>query len=257
MSNTRHRFPQERQQQMIDVIIERKRVGTAELAELLNISLPTVRRDLSVLEQTGIVTRTHGGVVARGAGQGDTEPLFLEKVRHFQNVKQRIGQKAADSLKDGQVVLLDSGTTALAIGRALAGRRVTIVTMDLKVAEAASIGPTEVHIVGGRVRNGYFSVVGNWAKDALKSIQADVCFLAADALDENGITTATFDEAETKRLAISRAKRTVAITDHSKFGKRAFAEVCGLDAIDELITDRGGQELVASYREMIPAITLV
>lgn len=251
------RFPQKRQQRMIDLILERRHMSNAELSTEMGISLPTVRRDLAVLEQAGLVTRIHGGAVSRGAGEDGTEPLFLEKVRHNQSFKQRIGQKAAESVVDGQVALLDSGTTALATARALAGRRVTVVTMDLKVAEAASIGPTEVHIVGGRVRNGYFSLVGNWAKDALKSIQADVCFLAADALDESGITTATFDEAETKRLAISRAKRTVAITDHSKFGKRAFATVCELDAIDELITDRGGQDLIASYRELIPAITLV
>ncbi|WP_113152833.1 DeoR/GlpR family DNA-binding transcription regulator [Nitratireductor sp. OM-1] len=256
MTSTRHRFPQERQQQMIDVIVERKRVGTAELAKLLKISLPTVRRDLTVLEQAGIVARTHGGVVARGIGEGDTEPLFLEKVRHHQTLKQRIGQKAAASIEDGQVALLDSGTTALATAHALAGRRITVVTMDIKVAEAAAVGPTEVHIVGGRVRNGYFSLVGNWAKTALATIQADICFIAADAIDEGSVTTATFDEAETKRLAMSRAKRTVVITDHSKFGKRVFAEVCGLDAIDELITDRDAEDLIAPYRKLIPAITL-
>ncbi len=253
----RHRFPQKRQRQMIDVIVERKRVSTADLSAQLGISLPTVRRDLAVLEQAGLVTRTHGGVVARGAGEDGTEPLFLEKVRQNQNLKQRIGQAAAALLADGQAALLDSGTTAMATARALAGRRVTIVTMDLKVAEAASVGATEVHIVGGRVRNGYFSLVGNWAKDALASIQADICFLAADALDHNGITTATFEEAEAKRIAMSRAKRIVAISDHSKFGKRAFAEVCGLDAIDELVTDRGGEALVAPYRALIPVIRLV
>ncbi|WP_025029905.1 DeoR/GlpR family DNA-binding transcription regulator [Nitratireductor aquibiodomus] len=252
-----HRFPQKRQQQMIDVIIERKRVSNADLSAILDISLPTVRRDLAVLEQAGVVTRTHGGVVARGVGEDATEPLFLEKVRQNQNLKQRIGQAAAAKVLDGQVVLLDSGTTALATAHALAGRRVTIVAIDLKVAEAASVGATEVHIVGGRVRNGYFSLVGNWAKEALSSIRADICFLAADAVDHDGITTATFEEAETKQKAIQRAKRIVVITDHGKFGKRAFAQVCGLDAIDELITDRGGADLVASYRPLIPAITLV
>ncbi|WP_292897981.1 DeoR/GlpR family DNA-binding transcription regulator [Nitratireductor sp.] len=252
-----HRFPQKRQQQMIDLIVDRKRVSNADLSAILGISLPTVRRDLVVLEQAGVVTRTHGGAVARGVGEDGTEPLFLEKLRQNQSLKQRIGQAAAGKVLDGQVVLLDSGTTALATAHALAGRRVTVVAIDLKVAEAASIGATEVHIVGGRVRNGYFSLVGNWSKDALSSIKADICFLAADAVDHEGVTTATFEEAETKRIAMERSKRVVVITDHSKFGKRAFAQVCGLEAVDELITDRGGTDTVASYRALIPAITLV
>ncbi len=257
MTEIRNRFPQERQQKMIDVIIERQRVGTAELAALMEISLPTVRRDLSVLEQAGLVARTHGGVVARGAGANDMEPLFFEKLRVHQSLKQRIGQKASERLSDGQVGLLDSGTTALALAHALAGRRVTIVTMDLKVAEAASVGQTEVHLVGGRVRNGYFNLIGAWAMEALKTIRADVYFLSADAIDVDGVTTATFEEAQVKRFAISRAQKVAMIADHSKLNQRSFAAICGLDEVDEFITDKGALEKIAPYRNLIPVIETV
>ena len=91
MPGSRPRFPHERQQQMIEVIRERRHVGTAELAGLLDISLPTVRRDLTILEKAGIVSRTHGGVVAKEATGVAPEPLLLEKLRHNQGAKRRIG----------------------------------------------------------------------------------------------------------------------------------------------------------------------
>lgn len=251
------RFPHKRQRRMIDVIFERTRISTSELATFLGVSLPTVRRDLAVLEQAGVVARTHGGVIALGEGENGAEPLFLEKLRQGQALKQRIGQAAAERLKDGQVCLIDSGTTALATARALAGRQLTVITMDLKVAEAASVGNTEVHIVGGRIRNGYFSLVGPWAKEALKGIRADICFLTADAIDEDGISTTTFDEAEIKRLAMSRSKLSIAIVDHTKFGKRAFAEVCDLNAVDELITDSHEEHKASLYQTHVPALTFV
>ncbi|HET8728684.1 MAG TPA: DeoR/GlpR family DNA-binding transcription regulator, partial [Alphaproteobacteria bacterium] len=199
MTQARSRFPHERQQQIYDLVVERKMLSTGELATLLNISLPTVRRDLSVLQQAGLVARTHGGVVAQRMGEAMAEPLFLEKLRLQQNLKQRIGAAAAAMVENNQVVLIDSGTTGLALARELAGRPVTVVALDLKVAEAAASGVTEVLLVGGRVRNGYYSLVGSWTIDALKGIRADVLFLGADAIDETGVTNSTLDETEVKR----------------------------------------------------------
>ncbi len=257
MESSRTRFPHERHQQMLDLIVDLKRVGTTELASRLGISLATIRRDLSVLEQAGLVARTHGGVVARGVGESITEPLFLEKLRVHQNLKQRIGVAAAATVENKKVVILDSGTTALAVARALAGRPLTIVTMDLKVAEAAASGDTEVHLVGGRVRNGYFSIVGAWVADALKDIRADTFFLAADAIDETGITNSTQDEAQTKRIAIAQATRTVLVADHSKLNTRSFTAVCPLEAVDLFITDTDAEPLLTPYRGRFGAIQTV
>lgn len=257
MDNPRSRFPQERHQQMIDLIVELKRVGTTELASRMGISLATIRRDLAVLEQAGLVSRTHGGVVARGVGDTAAEPLFLEKLRVRQNLKQRIGAAAAETVENGKVVILDSGTTSLAIARALAGRPITIVTIDLKVAEAAATGSTEVHIVGGRVRNGFYSVVGAGAAEAMKGVRADVFFMAADAIDETGVTNSTLDEAEVKRVAIAQATSTTLVADHSKLNLRSFAPVCPLEAVSLFITDHGAESLLAPYRGKFAGIKTV
>lgn len=258
MEGPKFRFPHERHQQMIDLIMERKRVGTGELAAALGISLPTVRRDLVVLEQAGLVSRTHGGVAVRGGGgEHDAEPLFLEKVRVRQNLKLRIAEAAAAEVENRKVVLLDSGTTTLAIARALAGRPITVVTVDLKTAEAAATGATEVHVVGGKVRNGYYSVIGNWALNTLKSIRADMFFLGADAIDEDGVTTSTFEEAEVKRVAMEQARRTVLVADHGKIGNHSFSKVCPLDAVDLFITDRAAEPMIAHYRHKFSEVRLV
>jgi DeoR/GlpR family transcriptional regulator of sugar metabolism len=257
MNEPRSRFPHERHQQMIDLIVELKRVGTTELASMMGISLPTVRRDVAVLEQAGLVSRTHGGVVARGIGESTTEPLFLEKLRAHQNLKTRIGAAAAATVDNNKVVILDSGTTSLAIARELAGRPVTVVAMDLKVAEAAASGATEVHVLGGRIRNGYYSIVGSWMTDALKDIRADVFFMSADAIDETGVTNSTLDEAVAKRAALDQAARTTLVADHSKLNRRSFTPVCPLNAVSLFITDRAAGPLLGPYRDNFTSIQIV
>ncbi|WP_293722422.1 DeoR/GlpR family DNA-binding transcription regulator [Stappia sp.] len=255
MPGSRPRFPHERQQQMIEVIRERRHVGTAELAGLLDISLPTVRRDLTILEKAGIVSRTHGGVVAKEATGVAPEPLLLEKLRHNQGAKRRIGAEAASRVNDGQIVLLDAGTTALAVAQALAGRRVTVVALDLKVAEAAAVGRTDVLVVGGQVRNGYYSLTGTWARQTLASLRADIYFLGADGVAGTSLSATTFDDAEIKRVAMECCERTIAVVDHTKFATRSVAEVCDLGSLDELISDRDLGILPPAMMERIVRLT--
>jgi len=257
MPQVRSRFPHERQQQIYDLLAERKMLGTAELASLLKISLPTVRRDLATMEQAGLLARTHGGVVAIGSRGAMSEPLFLEKLRVHQNLKQRIGAAAAGLVEHNQVIVIDSGTTALALARELKGRPATVVALDLKVAEAAATGRTEVLIPGGRVRNGYYSLVGSWSSSLLKDIRADIFFLSADAIDETGVTNSTLDEADVKRTALDQAKKIVLIADHSKIGLRSFVPVCPLERVDMLVTDRGAKAMLHPYKQLLREIRLV
>jgi DeoR/GlpR family transcriptional regulator of sugar metabolism len=257
MAQVKTRFPHERQQQIYDLLAERKTLGTSELAQLLNISLPTVRRDLATMVQAGLIARAHGGAVAIGSPGSMSEPLFLEKLRTHQNLKQRVGTAAAELVERNQVILIDSGTTGLALARVVSGRPVTVIALDLKVAEAAATGQTEVLIPGGRVRNGYYSLVGSWIGTLLNDIRADIFFMAADAIDETGVTNSTLDEADVKRAAIAHAKRTILIADHSKIGARSFVHVCPLDQIDMLVTDRGAKAVIRPYLSYFREIRLV
>jgi DeoR/GlpR family transcriptional regulator of sugar metabolism len=249
------RFPQERHQRMAELIAARGQMTVGELIEHFAISGPTARRDLEVLSRAGLAARTHGGVLAPGKG-GPSEPLFMEKLRVHQAAKARIGAAAARRLEDGQRVLVDSGTTTLAAARALAGRPMHVFAMDLKIAEAAAAGQTRVSLLGGEVRNGYYSVVGEWALRALSELSCDIFLLAADAVDPEGISNSTAEEAEVKRCGITRAARTILLADHSKFGRRAPVPVCGLDAVDLLVTDRAAAARLEPYRPLIERVEL-
>lgn len=234
---------------MAALIAARGQLTVGELIDHFNISGPTARRDLEVLSRAGLAARTHGGVLAPGKG-GSSEPLFMEKLRVHQAAKTRIGRAAARRLKDGQRVLVDSGTTTLAAARALAGRPIHVFAMDLKIAEAAAAGETRVTLLGGEVRNGYYSLVGEWTLRALSELSCDIFLMAADAVDPEGISNSTAEEAEAKHGGILSAASTILLADHSKLGRRAPVPVCGLDAIDLFITDRTAAVRLEPYRAL-------
>lgn len=231
-------------------------MAVSDLMAHFSASGPTIRRDLTVLEQAGLALRTHGGVVAPGAC-GTGEPLFMEKLRLHQSEKRRIAVEAASMVEDRQTLLLDSGTTSLSLAREIAGRPVTIVAMDMKVAEAAAAGITDVRLVGGHVRNGIYSLVGRWALEALARIRCDFFFMSVDAIDLDGVSNSTEEEAELKRGAMRRAGRTVVIADRSKLARRSFVNVCALAQIDCLITDRHAGPQIEPYRDIIGDVRTV
>lgn len=223
---------------MADLIAERGQLSVEELIEAFSVSGPTIRRDLTHLVHAGIAVRTHGGVTSANRA-GDHEPLFMEKVRRQQSAKNHIAKAAARHVGDGMRVVLDSGTTCMALARLLAGRAMTIVTLDIKTAEVAATGDTHVISVGGRLRNGYFSIVGEETESMIAALDiADIFFLSADAVDLGGISNVTVEEARVKQAAIARARRTVLVADHTKLDRREPADVCGWSAVDLFITDR-------------------
>lgn len=232
---------------MGDFIVQRGEASIEELIRVFSVSGPTVRRDLAVLAQAGIVVRTHGGVTAAGRGRSG-EPLFMEKLRRQQSAKGRIAKAAARQVVDGMCLMLDSGTTCLALARLIAGRPMTIIALDIKTAEAAATGRTEVVVIGGLLRNGYFSVVGDEVVEAIARHSADLFFLSADAVDREGVSNVTDGEAEVKRTAMARARRTILVADHTKLNRREPAAVCGWEAIDLFLTDRHAGRAIEAYR---------
>jgi len=222
----------QRRQRLLALLRHHGALGTRELAERLGVSEATVRRDLALLARQGLLRREHGGALLPEA-----EPPYAEKLQRNQRAKEAIAQRAAALVPDGATVVLDSGTTALALARLLAGRPLRAVALDLPVAQALAQGETEVLSVGGRVRNGFYSLVGPWAEEALGQVRADLFFLGADAFDLEGITNHTFEEAAIKRKAMEVSRRTVLLADASKWGKRAPAYVAPLTALERVITD--------------------
>jgi DeoR family transcriptional regulator of aga operon len=212
-------------------------VSVADLANPLAVSQATIRRDLQLLEEQRLVSRVHGGAVARGVLY--ELPLRYKAARH-QEEKRRIAQAAASLVGDGATVGLTGGTTTTEVARALAERAsLTVVTNALNIAsELAVRSNLKLLVPGGVARPESYELVGPIAEASLTTLNLDLAFLGVDGITaETGCTTHHEVEAFTNRALMRRAKRVVVVADSSKLGQVAFARICAVDEVDELITD--------------------
>lgn len=215
------------------------KVSVSELSTALNVSEMTVRRDLESLEQAGILQRVHGGAVT--AQSRSYEPPFAARALLQAEAKQRIGQAAADLIREGETVILDAGTTTLEVAKALQGRRnLRILTLSLRIAELLADEPgMTVLLPGGTCRPGERSLVGSMAEHALREFSFDTLFLTVAGISvQTGLTEYNAEDAAIKRAAFASSRRRIAVTDATKLGKTAFARICAIDELDLLITDK-------------------
>ncbi len=222
-----------------DRILERLRTsGAAEVSELsdeLGVSGATVRRDLSFLEAEGRLQRVHGGA----APLDTVEPPFDVVAVDHQHAKVRVGEAAAELVRDGDVVLIDIGTTTSHLARALHGREVTVITSSLPVyEELVRDEAVELILLGGVVRRNYRSLVGFLTEQAIRQVHADVLFLGTSGVRRDGsVLDTTAVEVPVKRGMIEVAERTVLVADAGKFPGRGIARVCGADDLSTLVTE--------------------
>jgi DeoR family transcriptional regulator of aga operon len=221
-------------------------VSVAQIATDLQVSAATIRRDLRVLEAQRLLARTHGGAVAQAVLY--ELPLRYKSAR-YQQEKVRIAREAASRVSDGMAVGLTGGTTTTEVARNIAERqRLTVVTNALNIASDLAIRPNlKLVVTGGVARSKSYELVGPLAEQALAGVNLDVVFIGVDGIDPSeGLTTHDEIEAHTNRALIHRARRVVVVADSSKIGSVAFARICGLERIDEMITDTAADPVVAS-----------
>lgn len=232
-------YEEERKQQICDYIQTSGRASVQELAQFFQVSESTVRRDLKDLEEGGQVRRTHGGAVA--IIQADNaEPSFVEKEDRFRLQKEAIAREAASLVREGDTIILDSGTTTYYLAKAIKSvLRLTVVTNSIMVArELAQQSNISLVLTGGTVRYETLAMVGPMAERALEQLKVDKTFLAINGIEPvAGLTTPSITEAEMKRKMIHAGREVILLADHSKYGKSVFAKVADLKEIDRLITD--------------------
>lgn len=213
-------------------------IDVTELAEQLRVSPATVRRDLRLLEEQRLLSRTHGGAVARGVHY--ELPLRYRTARYGPE-KRRIAENAAERVADGMVVGLTGGTTTTEVARALSDRgRLTIVTNSLSIAAELAVRPNlKLVVTGGVARPESYELIGPLAEATLAGLNVDLSIVGVDGLSvASGLTTHHEAEAHTNRALIERSARTIVVADSSKIGHTAFARIVGTDVVEELITDR-------------------
>lgn len=230
-----------RQQRLLEVINQRGGCSVEELAREFRVSDMTIRRDLAALAEQGRVVRTHGG--AAPTERVSFEFRFLERAGQRRRAKEQIGRAAAELVSDGDSVMLDSGTTTLALARALRSRRelrdVTIVTTSLPVAsELQFCDGIRVLLLGGYLRRETPDLVGPVTESNLEKLRADLAFIGADALDERG-RSYNNEPALARMLGqmANAARRAYCVADSSKLGRSALAMVGDVSKWSGLITD--------------------
>ena len=229
---------EERRRAVLDLINRDGRVLVKDLAQRFGTSQVTIRKDLEVLHSRGAVYRTHGGALPVRTG-ALLDPSLREKEKLRRKEKMRIGEAAARLVKEGQSVVLDSGTTTTMIARALRDfRNLTVITNAVNIAAELAGTAIQVILTGGILRENSFSLVGPLAEETLRRLSADILFLGVDGFDVRfGLTTPNLLEAKVNRVMIEVARRTVVVCDSSKFGRRSLSSIAPTSAVHQTITD--------------------
>lgn len=228
----------ERRQKILQWILREGRAEVAELASAFGVSAMTIRRDLKALEDEGFLARSRGGALPRGGLIGEI-PYRSKATTHLE-LKRGIARLAAELVEDNSTVILDAGSTTLEVARCLKRSKqgLTVVTNDLNIAmELADVPGFKVLITGGEVQPGVYCLLGEEAVGFLRAISVNIAFLGAGAVDLTGLYTPTLDKVHLKKAMIASAAQAVLVADHTKFGKKAFAKVCDLKALDCIISD--------------------
>jgi DeoR family transcriptional regulator of aga operon len=231
---------EERRRAILEILNRDGRVLVADVAPQFKTSQVTIRKDLEILHSHGLVHRTHGGALPSREGALE-DPTLREKEKLHRKEKMHIAQAAARMVSEGQVVILDSGTTATAVARELRKfRNLTIITNAVNIAAELASDSVEVILTGGTLRKNSFSLVGPIAEETLRRLHADILFLGVDGFDvQYGLSTPNLLEAKVNRVMVEVAKRTVAVCDSSKFGRRSLSLIVPSSGLHEVITDRG------------------
>jgi DeoR family transcriptional regulator of aga operon len=234
----------ERLGQILERLAGNGSVSVADIASDLDVSAATIRRDLQLLESQRLLARTHGGAVAHGVLY--ELPLRYKSAR-YQQEKVRVAQEAAARVSDGMAVGLTGGTTTTEVARGIATRqRLTVVTNALNIASELALRTNlKLVVTGGVARSESYELVGPLAEQSLAGLNLDLVFIGVDGIDQSaGVTTHHEIEAQTNRALIERAHHVVVVADSSKIGAVAFARICGLERVHEIITDSGADRRI-------------
>nr|WP_314543959.1 DeoR/GlpR family DNA-binding transcription regulator [uncultured Massilia sp.] len=241
---------QERQQFILARLGEHGQVQLGALSRALQVSEDTVRRDIDELERQGLLSKVRGGALP----SSPIPDVFGARERHDAAAKQDIARKARTLVGDGQLIVLDGGTTVAWLARALAPmRRLTVATNSLPAANVLLEHPgVEVRLAGGLLHAPYRVTLGSETVDFFRQVRADVCFLGAYGLHpEVGLTVASAEEAAVKRAMLRSAAHVVALVTPEKLGTAAPYVVCAADAIHTLVTaDDVAPSVTDAYRAL-------
>ncbi len=228
----------ERHTEILRILQRLKSVSVQTLTERLGVSEVTIRKDLSLLEEQGRLSRTHGGAVL----SEDTERLrpIPERRRENTRLKEAIASRARELVREDDTIYLDAGSTCAALAREIGRMSLRVVTNSIDVILALADAPhVSLVAIGGSFRAEAGSFIGPLAVQALRNFQIGTCFLGATGISRDGrFSSQNLIEAQLKRTAIECSRRCVVLADHTKYGVSAFSVFATAERVDVLVTDR-------------------
>ncbi len=232
----------ERRAKALEAISKKGFASLSELSAEFEVSESTIRRDLEVLEEQGSIRRTHGGAVSL-AEPGSSRLGFADRQSSAEAEKRAIGAMVAGLIGDDQTVIINGGTTCFQAAAALVGRRICVVTNSVPIA--ALLGgevDTEVTLIGGYLYPRTGVALGATAVEMLRALRAEQVVISCAAVNENGAFNVNEMMVAVERQMIEAADRVILAVDHTKFGRRSIAPLCGWGDVDMVVTDWGADE---------------
>jgi len=243
---------EERRIRIRDILSTQRTVTAAQLTDLLQVTPATIRRDLTALEEEGILVRSHGGASSRTASTR-FQPPYDALLRTNRAEKQAIARAAEKLILDGDTIFLEGSTTVYEMARHLGRRsRLTVVTNSPPILFLFQHSPgVTVICTGGELQKEQSYLSGMWTSRALDEIRLDKAVLGITAIDVGyGMSTASHAEADVKKRLIKASRHRIALCDHSKFGRQNFAFVGPVTDLHALVTDDATDtEIVSDVRK--------
>lgn len=228
----------ERKNLILEKLLEDKKVIVSELSQLYEVSEETIRRDLEKLEKDGLCEKSYGGAVLV-ENTGSDMPFVVRSKKNPEG-KRSIAHIISDLVSDGDHIIVDPSTTAVAIVNALKEKkRLTVITNSIEVlVELADMPGWDIISTGGTMKESYLALVGPRAVDNIASFNADKVILSCKGLDmEKGITDGNEMFSQVKKAMLGSAKTRILAADSTKFNQVAFSQICEITEIDTVVTD--------------------
>lgn len=242
-------FGIERRNQIMNLLNEKKSILVQDTAILYGVTEETIRRDLKVLEQQGLILRTHGGAILPEDIKAEPS-LQLREITNISG-KDLIGKEAAKLIHDGDTIILDASTSSLYVAKNIKDRKaITVITNSQKVIlELTECTDIALISTGGTLRHSSMSYVGRAAENSLECYYANKAFLSSKGFSPGqGLTDSSELESDIRKKMIQRSQQVIYLCDHTKFDRVGYLTTAGLDAIDYIITD---VEMNEQWREAI------
>lgn len=244
----------ERQRKILEIIERSGKVEVEQLANILGVSVMTVRRDLTQLDNLGFLERVHGGALLLQQKRGGEELPVFERSREKTEIKERIGRAVAGLINDHEKIFLGSGSTTAAIASALLHHRnLTVFTNAINISNILMASPQiRVAVLGGFLRRSELSLIGYFAENALRGLQVDKLVIGIRGIDPiKGLTSDNIEELITDQAIMNISKTIIIAADNSKLGYVAAIRTAPITAATKIITNVGGpKDIIQAIRQM-------